>query len=326
MNHSGVGEIPLLEVKGLKKHFNLKQRPNKDKNVLKAVDGVSFSLNKGEALGLVGESGCGKSTTARAILHLTEPDCGEVYFNGIDLSKLNAEGMRALRKEMQIIFQDPLASLNPKRNIRGILSEPFAIHRIMDEGFREKEISELLKKTGLSEQLLDRFPHEFSGGQLQRIGIARALALKPRLIVADEPVSALDVSIQAQIINLLSELKENEGIAFLFISHDMGVVQHFCDRVAVMYLGKIVEIAAVESLYANALHPYTSALISAVPSMDDKIERKTSLIKEEADPYHPRQGCAFQARCPIKEKICEAETPILQEVFPGHRVACHLCE
>ncbi len=314
---------PLLEVKHLQKNFHSKNSSNAG-DLLKAVDDISFDLNEGEALGLVGESGCGKSTTARAVLRLIEPSAGEVLYKGVDLLKLRSEEMRPLRKEMQIIFQDPLASLNPKRRIRDILAEPFTIHGMKDIDCQQKNIAELLQKTGLSKEQLERFPHEFSGGQLQRIGIARALALKPRLIVADEPVSALDVSIQAQIVNLLSDLKENEGIAFLFISHDMGVVEHFCDRVAVMYLGKIVEIATTESLYARPLHPYTSALMAAVPSLKDKIKDRTVITGEALDASDFSEGCAFYARCPIKEKQCEEKSPPLKEISPNHKVACHL--
>jgi len=324
---NSISETPLLEVKRLQKYFHAKQNNGaRGGEILKAVDDISFTLRAGEALGLVGESGCGKSTTARAVLRLVEPDAGDVFYKGIDMLKLCPEEMRFLRKEMQIIFQDPLAALNPKRRIRDILSEPFIIHGVTDMDFRQKSIAGLLQKTGLSEDQLARFPHEFSGGQLQRIGIARALALNPRLIVADEPVSALDVSIQAQIVNLLSDLKENEGIAFLFISHDMGVVEHFCDRVAVMYLGKIVEMATAQSLYAKPRHPYTLALMAAVPSLRDEVQVQKVITGEAMDTTVFAKGCAFQARCPIKEKQCEDISPTLKEIAPGHSVACHLSE
>ncbi|QPJ66546.1 MAG: ATP-binding cassette domain-containing protein [Candidatus Nitrohelix vancouverensis] len=313
---------PLLEVRRLCKTFYKRNNSSPDLPV-RAVHEVSFHLNAGESLGLVGESGCGKSTVARSVLRLTEPDSGDVLFQGASLLSLTPEALRGFRKEMQIIFQDPFASLNPKYKIRDILTEPFAIHGIKDPEIRRKRILELLEQVGLNEQQLDRYPHEFSGGQLQRIGIARAIALEPRLIVADEPVSALDVSIQAQIINLLMDLKDS-GIAFLFISHDMGVVERFCDRVAVMYLGRIVETARAGALYAEPRHPYSEALMAAVPRLDDTRAIQTEILGDLPDPAHIPSGCAFHTRCPIKEAQCERSVPELKEVAPGHWVACHL--
>ena len=311
----------LLEVKHLKKHFRV------GKLNVRAVDGISFNLKPGETLGLVGESGCGKSTAARAILRLVEPTSGDVFYRGKNLTYLSQRDMRALRQEMQIIFQDPSASLNPRRRIENILEEPFKIHNIADKSERKERVAHLLKKVGLATEHARRFPHEFSGGQLQRIAIARAIALSPRLIVADEPVSSLDVSIQAQVINLMQDLKETMNISFLFISHDMAIVEHFSDRVAVMYLGKIVEMTTSEKLYRDPRHPYTQALLAVIPRMESGHDKQPPLIKGDIpSPANPPSGCAFHTRCPIKEKQCESTVPELKEVEPGHFIACLLRE
>lgn len=314
----------LLEVKHLKKHFSVGAKS--DLNV-RAVDGISFNIKPGETLGLVGESGCGKSTAARAILRLLEPTAGEVLYQGKNLTDLSPGDMRALRQEMQIIFQDPSASLNPRRRIERILEEPFIIHNIADKPERKERVVHLLNKVGLTAEHARRFPHEFSGGQLQRIAIARAIALSPRLIVADEPVSSLDVSIQAQVINLMQDLKETMNISFLFISHDMAVVEHFSDRVAVMYLGKIVEMTTSEKLYRDPRHPYTQALLAVIPRMESGRDKQPPLIKGDIpNPANPPSGCAFHTRCPIKEKQCEITVPELKEVEPGHFISCMLRE
>lgn len=314
----------LLEVKNLKKYFEVGGKKN---SVVRAVDGISFTLKEGESLGLVGESGCGKSTAARAILKLVEPTSGEILYKGDDLVPLSHKEMQPLRREMQIIFQDPNASLNPHRRVENILEEPFDIHGVGQKEDRKERVVELLKKVGLSPEHATRFPHEFSGGQLQRIGIARAIALNPRLIVADEPVSSLDVSIQAQVINLMQNLKETMHISYLLISHDMAVVEHFCDRVAVMYLGKIVELATRDQLYNSPRHPYTEALLSVIPTLESGRKKQRQLIKGDIpSAANPPTGCAFHTRCPIKEKQCETTAPELKEVEPGHFVACLLKE
>ncbi|MDA0691093.1 MAG: dipeptide ABC transporter ATP-binding protein [Nitrospinae bacterium] len=318
----------LLEVKNLKKHFEVRGSfLKKNASNVRAVDGISFVLKEGETLGLVGESGCGKSTAARAILRLVEPTSGEILYKGTDLLRLCHKEMQPLRREMQIIFQDPNASLNPRRRVGSILEEPFEIHDVGQKEDREDRVAQLLQKVGLSPEHARRFPHEFSGGQLQRIGIARAIALNPRLIVADEPVSSLDVSIQAQVINLMQDLKETMNISYLFISHDMAIVEHFCDRVAVMYLGKIVEMTISDQLYNNPRHPYTEALLSVIPTIESGRKKQPLLIKGDIpSAANPPTGCAFHTRCPIKEKICETTTPELKEVEPGHFVACLLRE
>jgi oligopeptide transport system ATP-binding protein len=318
----------LLEVKNLKKHFEVHGNfLNKKSSNLRAVDGISFVLKEGETLGLVGESGCGKSTAARAILKLVEPTSGEILYKGNDLTALSHKEMQPLRREMQIIFQDPNASLNPRRRVGSILEEPFEIHNVGQKEDRKDRVAQLLQKVGLSPEHARRFPHEFSGGQLQRVGIARAIALNPRLIVADEPVSSLDVSIQAQVINLMQNLKEAMNISYLLISHDMAVVEHFCDRVAVMYLGKIVELATSDQLYNRPRHPYTEALLSVIPTMESGRKKQPLLIKGDIpSAANPPTGCAFHTRCPIKEKQCETTVPELTEVEPGHYVACILRE
>ncbi|MFQ5671452.1 MAG: ABC transporter ATP-binding protein [Nitrospinales bacterium] len=317
----------LLQVKDLKKYFPVKGNIlNRSSGTLRAVDGVSFTLGKGETLGLVGESGCGKSTTGRAVLQLIRPTSGQVLYKGKDLPRLAAGEMRRLRREMQIIFQAPYASLNPRMRVGRILEEPFAIHRAA-AGKKElaERVADLLRQVGLSPDHARRYPHEFSGGQRQRIGIARAIALNPEFIVADEPVSSLDVSVRAQVINLLADLQDALGISYLFISHDMGVVEHFCDRVAVMYLGKFVELADSDTLYAAPRHPYTEALLAAVPTLESgRRARKILIAGDIPSAAGPPSGCAFHPRCPIKEKICEEQEPELKETETGHFTACHL--
>jgi oligopeptide transport system ATP-binding protein len=314
----------LLEVRDLKKYFFPKKKFLESSTApIRAVDGISFTLQEGETLGLVGESGCGKSTVARTMLRLIEPSSGQISFCGTDLLGLKEIEMRNLRKEMQIIFQDPYSSVNPGRRIGSILQEPFEIHGFKNKKENAEKAKQLLDQVGLAPDYFNRYPHELSGGQLQRIGIARAIALNPKLIVADEPVSALDVSIQAQVINLLLDLKENLDISYLFISHDLRVIEYFCDRVAVMYLGKIVEIATSQQIYHSPQHPYTLALLNAIPSIESgHIKQKIS--GDIPNPASLSKGCAFQSRCPIKEKQCEENTPSLEEVAPGHSVACFL--
>jgi len=313
-----------LEVIDLKKYFPYNNSfLDKNTKFIKAVDGISFTLNEGETLGIVGESGSGKSTAARTLLRLEIPTSGSVHFKQKNLADLPETEIRNLRKEMQMIFQDPFSSINPRRKIGEVLSEPFEIHDIKEN--IDESIKELLNQVGLSTNHAYRYPHEMSGGQLQRVGIARAIALSPSLVVADEPVSALDVSVQAQVVNLMEDLKEKLGISYLFISHDMGVVEYFCDRVAVMYLGKIVEMASSEKIYKNPRHPYTEALLNAVPGLDfSKTKQKLKVDGDIPDPSNPPQGCSFHTRCPIKEKQCEEMEPVLKEVETGHFVACLL--
>jgi oligopeptide/dipeptide ABC transporter ATP-binding protein len=316
----------LLEVRDLKKYFlKKKQFLETSPAPIRALDGISFTLHKGETLGLVGESGCGKSTAARTMLRLIEPTSGQVNFCGVNLFDLKDAELRNLRKEMQIIFQDPYSSVNPGRRIGHILQEPFEIHGFQNKKENTEKATQLLEQVGLASDYFDRYPHELSGGQLQRVGIARAIALKPKLIVADEPVSALDVSIQAQIINLMLDLKDKLDISYLFISHDLGVVEFFCDRVAVMYLGKIVEIADSQQIYNSPQHPYTLALLNAIPRLETGYIKQEVPLKEDApDPATLSKGCAFYSRCPIREKQCKEQVPTLKEIAPGHHAACWL--
>jgi oligopeptide transport system ATP-binding protein len=320
---------PLLEVNNLVMHFPLTQGIIFQRKVgaVQAVDGVTFGVRRGETLGLVGESGCGKSTTGRAILQLYKPTSGEVVFQGKDLTKLPGGDMRRMRRHLQMIFQDPYASLNPRMTVGNIVAEPMQIHHLATKKDRNQKVQELLQTVGLNPYFANRYPHEFSGGQRQRIGIARALAASPDFIVADEPVSALDVSIQAQIVNLLEDLQEKFGLTYLFIAHDLSVVKHISDRVAVMYLGKIVEMADRNALYDDPLHPYTKALLSAVPIPDPVIEKKRERIILSGDvpsPINPPSGCHFHTRCPYAMEVCKKIDPIFANQGNDHYVACHL--
>ncbi len=319
---------PLLRVQNLVKQFPITGGLlGRVVDRVHAVDGVSFDLAAGETLGVVGESGCGKSTTGRCILRLIEPTAGEVWFEGKSVTKASKEELRALARDMQIIFQDPYASLNPRMTVASIIGEALTIHKLTKTPQEyEARIVQLLETVGLNADHMRRYPHEFSGGQRQRIGIARALAVNPKLIVCDEAVSALDVSIQAQVINLLEDLQEQFSLTYIFIAHDLSVVEHISDRVAVMYLGRIVEIAPAQALYTNPLHPYTEALLSAVPIPDPSIKRKRiPLVGDVPSPIRPPSGCHFHTRCPIAQKpLCNTEKPVLKQTGEGHWVACHL--
>jgi len=323
---SGSMNEVLLEVRNLVKHFPVKAGIfQRTVAVVKAVDGVSFQIRKGETFGLVGESGCGKTTTGRCVLMLETPTSGEIVFKGVDITKLNQKQLRKLRPKMQIVFQDPFSSLNPRLPIKEIIGEAIAYHKIAKGREVERRVQELLEMVGLSVEHMNRYPHEFSGGQRQRICIARALATEPDLIVCDEAVSALDVSIQSQILKLLENLQAKLGVAYLFISHALNVVKYISHRIGVMYLGKLVEVAESEELYLNPLHPYTKALISAVPVPDPKVKRKKIILKGDVpSPLNPPQGCRFVTRCPQAMQVCAEIEPQLVEVAPNHLVACHL--
>ena len=320
----------LLEVRNLKKYFPIRRGVFQRKvGDVKAVDGVSFRIKRGETLGLVGESGCGKSTTGKAILQLERPTAGEVWLEGLDITKVKGEQLRLMRKRMQIIFQDPFASLNPRMTVGDIVGEPIEVHGSARGKEKETRVKELLKLVGLNPSFTTRYPHEFSGGQRQRIGIARALALNPAFIVCDEPIAALDVSIQAQVVNLLEELQQRFNLTYLFIAHDLSMVRHISDRVAVMYLGRIVEIADWRMIYEDPKHPYSVALLSAIPIPDPVIEAKRKRIILEGDvpsAANPPVGCNFNTRCPVRQEKCFHDDPELREIQPGHWAACHFAQ
>ena len=325
-------KTPLLKVEHLCKEFpagSTFKDGKFQKRVVSAVNDISFEINAGETFGLVGESGCGKSTTGRAIMYLDPPTSGKVYFEGKDVSKMNKKELKAMRRDMQFIFQDPYASLNPRMTIGEIISEPMVIHGIGTPEERIERVRELLDIVGLNPEHINRYPHEFSGGQRQRVGIARSFVLRPKLIICDEPVSALDVSIQAQVLNLLKDLQDQYGTAYLFIAHDLSVVQHISDRVAVMYLGKMVELSDWKRLYAQPHHPYTQSLLSAVPIPDPDIQKNRKRIILAGDPpspIDPPTGCRFHTRCPIAQDLCGKEAPEFKEVCDGHYCACHFAK
>ena len=322
---------PMLRVNDLAKHFIsgglVDQALGNKATIVRAVDGVSFDIAAGETLGLVGESGCGKSTVGRSILRLLEPTVGSIELDGVDISHASQRTLLPLRRHLQVVFQDPFASLNPRRTVGQSVAEPIANYGLATGTTLRTEVEDLFRRVGLRRDQVDRYPHEFSGGQRQRIGIARALGTKPKLIVLDEPVSALDVSVQAQVINLLVDLQQEFGLAYLFIAHDLAVVEHISTRVAVMYLGKIVEIADKQSLFERPLHPYTKALLSAVPSVDpDSDHERLVLTGDIPSPANPPSGCRFRSRCPAAEAICAGEEPQLKALSPAHQVACHFSE
>ena len=321
---AGAAKADLLQVRGLRKYFPIRGGIlSRVVANVKAVEDVSFDVKRGEVVGLVGESGSGKTTAGRAILRLIEPTAGEVIFDGVDIAKLPKARMRDYRKQMQIIFQDPFASLNPRMSVGDIIGEALTIHNLAKGKAKEERVAQLLERVGLNAGHMRRYPHEFSGGQRQRIGIARALAVDPKFIVADEPVSALDVSIQAQVVNLLQDLKEDLGLTMLFIAHDLGVVEYISDKVIVMYLGRVMEIAPAKELYRNPKHPYTEALLSAVPIPDPTIKRERIILQGDIpSPINPPSGCVFRTRCPIAVEDCKHVIPPLEEVGPGHLKAC----
>ena len=321
-----VGNATVLDVVALKKHFPVKKGLlRRTVGQVYAVDGVSFSINAGETLGLVGESGCGKSTVARTVMRLIEPTAGEIRISGNDITTLSKAELRPYRRQMQIIFQDPFSSLNPRMSAGDIVGEPLIVHGLARGKDKERTVAGLFDQVGLRRSQMRAFPHEFSGGQRQRISIARALALNPKLIVADEPVSALDVSIQAQVINLMMDLQREKRLSYLFIAHDLAVVEHISHRIAVMYLGRIVEYADKKTLFTQPLHPYTQALLSAVPVPNPKLRREKRLLQGDVpSPINPPPGCTFHTRCPYAEERCRLEVPALKEIAPGHGVSCHL--
>ncbi|MFT8319848.1 MAG: dipeptide ABC transporter ATP-binding protein [Bacillus sp. (in: firmicutes)] len=325
-NQDKIEKETLLEVKNLKTYYPVKGGLlRRTVAEVKAVDNISFEIKKGETLGLVGESGCGKSTAGRTILRLLEPTDGEIIFNGRDITNVTGVSLRKLRKDFQMVFQDPYASLNPTMMVGHLVSEPIKNYFKKSENELKSEVLELLNKVGLPEDAYYKYPHEFSGGQRQRVGIARALALRPKLIIADEPVSALDVSVQSQVLNLLKELQAEFDLTFLFIAHDLSVVKHMSDRIGVMYLGGLVEISDKSSMYEEPLHPYTKALISAIPEPDPRKKKQRIILKGDVpSPINPPKGCTFHPRCPFAMEECSKVKPVLKEVKPGHRVACHL--
>jgi len=318
--------LTLLEVKNLRKSFRITDSLGRTSGQLVAVDNFSITLKQGETLGLVGESGCGKSTTGKLILKLLQPDAGQIFFNGDELTHLSPKQMRPYRRRMQMIFQDPFSSLNPRMTIGTILSEPLLIHRLAPPRQVRDRVIELLEKVGLTAEHEQRYPHEFSGGQRQRIGIARALAVEPQLIIADEPVSALDLSVQAQILNLLQGVQKEHDLSYLFIAHDLAVIEHVSDRIAVMYLGKIVELTSATELYKKPCHPYTEALLNAVPVPDPNHPRPTALAGEIPSPINPPSGCYFHPRCPYADDQCKQQEPQLLKISDEHQVACHHSE
>ncbi|HEY1796630.1 MAG TPA: dipeptide ABC transporter ATP-binding protein [Stellaceae bacterium] len=318
--------VPVLEITDLKKHFPVKKGLlRRTVGQVYAVDGVTFSIGEGETLGLVGESGCGKSTVARTVLRLVEPTGGKIEVGGNDITRLGKSQLRPYRRQMQMVFQDPFSSLNPRMSAGDIVGEPLQVHDIAGGKRKKALVEELFDQVGLRKAQMTSFPHEFSGGQRQRISIARALALNPKLIVADEPVSALDVSIQAQVINLMMDLQRQKGLSYLFIAHDLAVVEHISHRIAVMYLGKIVEYADKHTLFTQPRHPYTQALLSAVPVPNPKLRREKRLLQGDVpSPINPPPGCTFHTRCPLAEERCKVQKPVLREIAPGHDVSCHL--
>ncbi|MBU2644492.1 dipeptide ABC transporter ATP-binding protein [bacterium] len=317
---------PILEISGLKKHFPVGTwRIGSKRETVKAVDGISFNIYEGETLGIVGESGCGKSTLARLLLRLIPVTDGRVFFKGTDLLAMNRLELKRIRKQMQIIFQDPFSSLDPRKRIGKIIDEPLRIHGVRGSHNRTKIVQKLMERVGINYEWADRYPHEFSGGQRQRIAIARALVLNPSLIICDEPVSALDVSIQAQVLNLFKNLQRELGLTYVFISHDLSVIRHICKRIAVMYLGKIIEISDADDLFASPAHPYTQALLSAIPVSHPKhVKKRTILTGDVPNPRHPPKGCRFHTRCPIAEPSCSASEPPMKNINSNHQAACHL--
>lgn len=321
-------QIPVLSVQNLKKYFSVKESSNpfsRAKINVKAVNDISFNIYEGETFGLVGESGCGKSTAGRTILRLTEPTGGKVYYNDKNILDLPAKDFINIKQDLQMVFQDPYSSLNPKKKIGDILEEPLIIHKIGNKDERTERVIDVLNRVGLGSDHYYRFPHEFSGGQKQRIGLARALVAEPKVVICDEPVSSLDVSIQSQIINLLEEIQEENKLSYLFITHDMSVVRHISHRIGVMYLGEIVEEAYTDDLFANPLHPYTEALLSAVPQTNPEIQKERIILEGDVpSPANPPSGCVFHTRCPYAMEICKQRVPVKQEISSGHSVACHL--
>ena len=325
-DNAPVPEVPVLEVRDLKKHFPIKKGLlRRTVGHVYAVDGITFTINQGETLGLVGESGCGKTTAGRAVLRLIEPSSGSVKVEGREITGLTKAEMRPYRRQMQIVFQDPFSSLNPRMTAGAIVGEPLLVHGVANRRERAEQVAALFERVGLRAAQMANYPHQFSGGQRQRIGIARALALGPRLIVGDEPVSALDVSIQAQVINLLQDLQRERRLSYLFISHNLAVVEHISHRIAVMYLGRIVEHADTRSIFTRPQHPYTEALMSAVPVPDPAVKRQKKVVQGDVpSPVNPPAGCHFHTRCPYAEPRCKVDVPLLREIAPGHHVSCHL--